>query len=183
PDKKAALSLWLEGSYQSTWATQFCTMFDRIFGDQHWRLRCVSLSALASVLAVLALWLLFDRILGLISLRADTGLSLWQALLLGAAINIIPDYISLYETRWLLKQFERIRNPIGQFLVLIADAVVTGLIIFLGIKAYLWITGTPQISVVEMMALISIYAVFFYSTFLTSIWAWAYCLSSWLSRL
>jgi hypothetical protein len=111
-------------------------MFDGIFGEAHFRPRCILLSALASVLAVLALWFLFDRILG-ISLRAETDLSLTQALLLGAAINIIPDYISLYETRWLLKQFERIRNPIGQLAVLIVDAAVTGLIIFAGIKTYL----------------------------------------------
>lgn len=183
PDKRAHLSLWLQGDYESTWSAQFCAMFDRIFGENHLRPRCILLSAIASVLAVFALWLLFDRILGLISLRADTGLSLTQALLLGAAINVIPDYVSLYETRWLLKQFERIRNPLGQLAVLILDALVTGLIIFAGIKAYLWLTGSPQISVVEMMALFSIYAIFFYSTFLTSIWAWAYCLSSWLSRL
>ena len=183
PDKKAHLSLWLQGDYESTWAQQFGLMFDRIFGEKHHYPRCILISAIASVIAVLALWLLFDRILGLISLRADTGLSLTQALLLGAAINIIPDYISLYETRWLLKQFERITNPVGQLAVLIVDAAVTGLIIYLGIKGYLWITGAPQISVVEMMALFSIYAVFFYSTFLTSIWAWAYCLSSWLSRI
>ncbi len=183
PDKKAHLSRWLQGEYESTWAHQFGLMFDRIFGEKHYHFRCILLSAIASGLAVLALWFLFDRILGLITLRTDTGLSLTQVLLLGAAINLIPDYISLYETRWLLKQFERIRNPLGQLAVLVVDAALTGLIIFLGIKAFLWITGAAQISVVEMMALFSIYAIFFYSTFLTSIWAWAYCVSSWLSRM
>jgi TPR repeat protein len=183
PTKKAVLADWLKGDYDSTWATQFCAIFDRIFGDDHFRPRCIAFSAIASVVAVLALWLLFDRILGLISLRADTGLSLTQALLIGAAINIVPDYISLCQTRLLLKQFERIRNPIGQLAVLIVDSVATGLIIFAGIQAYLWVTGTPTLSAVEIVAVFSFYAVFFYSTFLTSIWAWGFCLSSWLSRL
>ena len=138
---------------------------------------------MASVLAVLALWVLLDPILGLITLRADTGLTLTQALLLGAAINIIPDYLSLYEPRWLLKLFDRFRNSFVHAGLLVIDALVTGLIIFASIQAYLWITGSPPISIIEMMALFSIYSVFFYSTFLTSAWAWAYCLSSWPARL
>jgi hypothetical protein len=182
-DKKANLALWLQGDHESTWPAQFGAMFDSIFGENHLRLRCFILSSLASVAAVFALWLLFDHVLGLISLRADTNLSLGEALLLGAAINIIPDYISLYETRWLLKQFERIRNPFGQLLVLIVDAIITGFIIYLGVMVYLWVTGEEPVSLVEMIALFSLYAVFFYSTFLTSIWAWAYCLSSWVSKL
>lgn len=183
PDKKAHLSLWLQGDYESTWSTQFCAMFDSIFGEKHWRPRCILLSAVASVIAVFVLWLLFDQILGLISLRADTGLSLTQALLLGAAINIIPDYISLYETRWLLKRFEQVRNPLGQLAVLAVDAVVTGTIIFSGVALYLAIVDERPVSLIEMVALFSFYAIFFYSTFVTSLWAWAYCLSSWISRL
>ncbi len=183
PDKKAHLSLWLQGDYNSTWTTQFCAMFDQLFGSKHLGWRCFTRSAIASGIAVFALWLLLDQILGLISLRADTGLSLTQALLLGAAINIIPDYISLFETRWLLQQFERVRHPLGQMAVLLLDAVATGLIIYGGIIAYLWVTGQTPITFIEMIALFSIYAVFFYSTFLTSFWAWAYCISSWIARL
>ncbi len=183
PDKKAHLSLWLQGDYNSTWTTQFCAMFDQLFGAKHLGWRCFTRSAIASFIAVFALWLLLDQILGLISLRADTGLSLTQALLLGAAINIIPDYISLFETRWLLQQFERVRHPLGQMVVLLLDAVATGLIIYGGITAYLWVTGQTPIAFIEMIALFSIYAVFFYSTFLTSFWAWAYCISSWIAWL
>lgn len=188
PDKKAALTLWLEGSYESTWSTQFCDAFDRIFGRNHLRFRCILLSTAFSFVAVIALWLLFDPILGLISLRADTSLHWTKALLLGAAINIIPDYFSLYETRWILKKFERITNPFGQFLALILDAVVSGAIIFIGIMIFIKINGQlqisniPETSLIEMVAVFSVYSVFFYSTFLTSVWAWVYCLSSWLAR-
>ncbi|MEM6681536.1 MAG: tetratricopeptide repeat protein [Pseudomonadota bacterium] len=183
PDRKAHLALWLKGDYDSTWPKEFGAMFDRLFGANHLKLRCMALSALASIVAVFALWLLFDRALSLISLRADTGLSLTQALLIGAAINIVPDYISLYETRWLLKTFERVRHPFGQLAILLVDLLVTGLIIYSGIKLYLLVRGEAQISFVEMAALFSFYAIFFYSTFLTSVWAWAFCLSSWLAKL
>ena len=182
-EKRAHLSLWLQGDYNSTWSQQFGATFDVIFGRQHLRLRCFALSAVASVAAVFVLWILFDQILGLISLRSVTGLGLVEALLLGAAINIIPDYISLYETRLLLKIFEKVTNPIAQLLVLVADALLTGAIIFVGIALFQYATGRDQISLIEMIALFSVYAIFFYSTFMTSIWAWAYCLSSWLARL
>ena len=183
PDRQTHLALWLQGDYESSWAEQFGAMFDRIFGANHMRPRCMALSAIASILAVMGLWALFDPILGVLALRSDAGLNLAQALLLGAAINIIPDYVSLYETRWLLKTFEKVRHPIKQLGILVLDALVTGAIIFAGIKIYLWITGRPSISLVEMAALFSFYAVFFYSTFFTSLWAWAYCLSSWIARL
>ncbi|MEP0648253.1 tetratricopeptide repeat protein [Parvibaculum sp.] len=182
PDKKAVLELWLEGSYNSSWTEQFCAIFDGFFGEKHFGLRCFIRSAISSVLSVFALWVLLDQILGLISVRTDTGLTLLQALVLGATINILPDYLSLYQTRWLLQQFQRVSNPFGQFALLLVDIAVTGLIIFVGIEAYLWFTGQAQIALVEMVALFSLYAVFFYSTFLTSVWAWVYCLSSWFTR-
>lgn len=183
PAKRAALALWLKGNYESTWSVQFCRLFDRLFGEKHFGLRCIFRSAIASLLAVIALWLLFDQVLGLISLRADSGLTLFQALLLGASINLLPDYLSLYQTRWLLQKFESVRHPLGQVGLLIADLGATGFIFFVVVKLYLWITGQSQIAFIEIVAVFSVYAVFFYSTFLTSFWAWAYCASSWLARL
>lgn len=117
--------------------------------------------AAASLMAVLGLWALFDPVLGVLSVRADAGLALTQALILGAAIKIIPDYLSLYETRRLLKTFEKGRHPLKQLAVLALDAVVTGAIIFIGIRIYLWASGQPALSLVEMAALFSFYAVFF----------------------
>ena len=103
PDKKAALSLWLEGSYESTSTRHFCNVFDRFFGEHQFGLRCMLRSAIASIPAVFALWLLFDVVLGLISLRAGRGLPLVQALALGALINILPDYLSLYASSFRLE--------------------------------------------------------------------------------
>ncbi len=183
PDKKALLSLWLQGDYNSTWTTQFCAMFDQVFTKDHLGFRCMLRSALASVLAVCALWWLFDGVLEMIDVRTETELSLAKALLLGIAINIIPDYLSLFQTRWLLNQFRRISNPILQLLLLLLDAVVTGTIIYVWIALYNGITAQPAVSVIEMTVVFSGYAVFFYSTFLTSVWAWIYCASYWVARV
>ena len=182
-ESKDNLTLWLWGEYQSTWAHHFCNLFDAVFGDRHLSWRCFWRSSLASFLAVFLLYVLFAEIIGVLGDRALGDLSLWQALLIGAAVNIIPDYLSLFETRWLLKRFERVRSGIGQMAVLIADAVFTGAIIWIAITAFRLLTGATPLSVVEMLALFSVFSLFFYSTFLTSVWAWIYCLSTWSMRL
>lgn len=182
---KETLTLWLWGEYESTWSQHFCNLFDAVFGAKHLSWRCFIRSALASVLAVLLLYLLFGEVLGVLDPARRTGgdLPIGQALLLGAAINIIPDYLSLFETRWLLKRFERVKSVLGQLGVLVADAVFTGAIIWLAINAFQWATGGRSLAAVEMLALFSVFSLFFYSTFLTSVWAWLFSLSTWFMRL
>jgi hypothetical protein len=67
--------------------------------------------------------------------------------------------------------------------VLVADAIVTGSIIWLAINLYQWSIGAPSLALVEMLALFSVFSLFFYSTFLTSAWAWLFSLSTWFMRL
>lgn len=182
-DAKDTLTLWLMGVNADSWSHHFCNLFDAIFGEKHLSWRCFVRSSIASVLAVLALYLLFAQVLGVLDERMLGELDLWQAILLGAAINIIPDYISLFETRWLLKQFERVTSFPAQLLVLLGDLVLSGAIIWLGVTVFHVARGAAPPGPVEMLALFSIFSVFFYSTFLTSVWAWLYCASSWFMRL
>lgn len=182
-DAKDTLTLWLMGANAASWSHHFCNLFDAIFGEKHLSWRCFVRSSIASVLAVLALYLLFAQVLGVLDERMLGELDLWQAILLGAAINIIPDYISLFETRWLLKQFERVTSFPAQLLVLLGDLVLSGAIIWAGVTVFHVARGAAPPGPVEMLALFSIFSVFFYSTFLTSVWAWLYCASSWFMRL
>jgi hypothetical protein len=182
-EAKENLTLWLWGEYQSTWSHNFCTLFDTVFGKKHLSWRCFVRSAIASVIAVFALYVFFAEVMGAIGGRMPGDLSVWQALLLGAAINVVPDYVSLFETRWLLKRFDQVRSIGGQLLVLLADAIFTGAIIWAGISLYQLIVAKELPSLVEMVVLFSVFSVFFYSTFLTSVWAWIYCLSTWCMRL
>src|SRR5512132_2350140 len=55
---KDNLALWLMGAYDSTWTQHFCKLFDTVFCEKHLSWRCLFRSAIASVLAVLALWAL-----------------------------------------------------------------------------------------------------------------------------
>ncbi|MZH02808.1 MAG: sel1 repeat family protein, partial [Nitrospinae bacterium] len=182
---KDNLTLWLWGEYESSWSQHFCNIFDAVFGDKHLSWRCFIRSAIASVLAVFFLYILLGEVLGLMdqSHRAGDDLSIGKALLFGTAINIIPDYLSLFETRWLLKRFDQVKSFIGQLGVLVADAVVTGSIIWFAINAFRWSMGEPSLAAIEILALFSVFSLFFYSTFLTSVWAWVFCLSTWFMRL
>lgn len=182
---KESLTLWLWGEYDETWSKHFCNLFDAVFGSKHLSWQCFIRSALASVLSVSLIYILFSTVLDVLnpSSRAGSDLPIFQALLLGAIINIIPDYLSLFETRWVLKRFDHIKSFSGQLFILVVDAIATGSIIWLAINVFQWITGGSSLSAVEMLALFSIYSLFFYSTFLTSIWAWLFAITTWFMRL
>ena len=177
-DNKARLSLYLQGDAIGTWAENFCALFDTVFGERHFSLKTFLRSAIASVLAVLALYVLLGPILGHLGTRSGETIPWLQVLAIGAAINILPDYLSLWETRWMLQVFRKVRNPILQFGVLVLDVVISGAIIWGGVTAYRLAVGEAPIPLIEMAAIYSPYAIFFYSTFLTSLLAWIYWITS-----
>jgi len=183
PDSsKASLALWLMGTSENTWAKQFGGFFDGVFGKKHFSLRRIVTSALFSVVSVLVLYVMFTHILGITTVRVDDGMAVEDVLVLGLIINILPDYLSLIETRWLLKRFERVRSFSGQLAVLALDFAFSGAIIWAVINAVRLANGDAYLSPFEMMLAFSMYAVFFYSTFATSVWAWLYCVSTWMVR-
>ncbi len=177
------LALWLMGTAEDRWARQFCLLFDRAFGDRHFSLRCFVRSSIASILAVFALYLLFGPVFGFLEGRTVAGLSLWQALLIGAAVNILPDYLSLLETRWVLQRMDRVRSVFGQAAVLVLDLAFSAAIIWGGITLFRWAMGEAPLTWVEMLAFFSAFSIFFYSSFVTSVWSWLYCLTTWFLRL
>ena len=181
-DAKSKVSKWLIGEYDSTWSRQFCIFFDAIFGEKHLSRKCFFRSCIASIIAVILLYFFLGPLLGLLKQRADSDIPLGQVLLIGMLVNLIPDYISLAETRWLLKAFDKVKTFWGHVLVLLLDAVVTGIIIAPAILIYQHFMGIED-GLIHSIAVFSVMAVFFYSTFLTSVWAWLYCLSTGFVKL
>lgn len=174
------LILWLAGEEPGGWPRQFNAMFDGLFGNQHGSWRCIWRSALASLLFVVLIWLLMGQA-GLLETRAQTVLAFPTLLITGLIVNVVADCLSLLETRWLLGRMEaRWTHPVAQIGVLLLDLVLTGAIIF----GVLWLysqsplhTG-PAFGLAELLTAFSVYAVFFYSTFLTSLWVWGFVLST-----
>jgi len=180
---KSDLSRWLDGFYETTWSTHFCRLFDIVFGERTFSAKRFARSSVASILSVFALYVLFAQVLGVLGARTFGSMPLWQALLIGALVNILPDYFSLIATRWLLERFGKVRSVLGQIAMLIASLIFSGTIILVAIYTYSLVADERPPSPVEIVALFSVYSIFFYSTFLTSIWAWVYCLSGWFVRL
>ncbi len=183
PDKRDALSKWLKGLTVDTWTRQYGVFFDTLFGEDHFSWRCFRRSAYASLISVFLLYITFGPVLGLMQTRVDDDLSIVQLVLLGVVINIIPDYLSLLETRWVIRYLERSQGFVIQLPVMLIDLVVTAIIIWVGIGLFQWARGEDPVSLVEMVAAYSVFSVFFFSTFLTSAWAWVFALSTWMVRL
>lgn len=176
---------WLKGEYKNSWADHFCDMFDSIYGKRHLSVRCFFASAITSILIVAILYVIFGAFLGIIGehSRSLNSISIWQALFLGILLNTVPDFLSLYETRFLLQILRKTNRIWLQILILFVDLFITGFIIYAAINIYQKVNGNSYLSIIQMIGAFDIFSIFFYSTFFTSVWAWTYCLSTWIMRL
>ena len=115
-------------------------------------------------------------------------------------INLIPDYISLVETRIILARMAKSRTLYGCAFWILTDAIITLIIAFCAfvlmaasaMAIFRGVDWGPAIS--DWVALFpsklmiwesyrTIEGWFIYSTFLTSVWLWLYIASSLLIRL
>jgi hypothetical protein len=178
---------------------QFVTMFDRVFGERHWSMKCFLRSCVASVCSVTLAYALC-RSLGF-TLAGEVAANLTPATaaaLLFAALtfNAIPDYLSLLETRWLLGVAQR---RLRTSWILGADILMTSVIFAVFTLAVLLVltftvfkgAGVGDQSdayfagmflglvISDPVVPIAVLA----STFFTSVWLWLYALSVPFSRL
>ena len=86
----------------------FCAIFDALYGAQPWSRRRVTRSTILSVLFVIFSVLLIgfeNTYLGAYS-RNDY----YEVLILFTIINLVADFVSLQETRWVLEQVKGAKN-------------------------------------------------------------------------
>jgi len=185
----------------SSWAESFESLFDAVFTERHLSWACFSRSVLASAIVVSVV------LLGMIGFGtatpyevAMTGLAdSWIAGVLYAfgfviLVNSFVDYISLYQTRWIISRMSGASNTVSHLVYLILDAVLTTGIIVLsvgglqvfalamqgGLDASVWqlIVEMPLflfhvLSAGEEPILIAMFA----STYFTSVWIWLYAIA------
>jgi hypothetical protein len=175
---------------------QFAALFDRVFGERHVSWHCFWRSAVASVVAVWMVTLLWAVPHPPSSFTTGLGL-LFGITVIGVVFNLIPDYLSLLETRFVLARLQLSRRVAGLLLLdLVATTVIglSGYVLFFflalsgtdnTILGYVWNIVTLENNVVlgrsdpyDMPM-----SVFFYSTFLTSVWLWLYAASVFVSRV
>jgi hypothetical protein len=194
----------------------FATRTVRVLGAQL-RLPSFWRSALASFLALVAACVVWFANKGAFSQPPTAGTNLGLLLLLygGATVvtNIIPDYLSLVESRFVLGKMSETRSVLGKLAWLIVDAIATGAIVFgfLWGSAYLLLPLVPEDSLYAVGCLTreavdfdqmldiaiagltfstppgtlnyDVSGVYIFSSFFTSFWVWLYLGSSLLVRL
>ncbi|KIG18274.1 hypothetical protein DB30_01383 [Enhygromyxa salina] len=194
----------------------FRTRSVRVFGAQiqlpsFWR------SALASFLALCAASVVWIANKGGFSQppTSTTNLSLLLLLYGGATVvtNIIPDYLSLVESRFVLGKMSQTRSLLGKLAWLAVDVVATAAIVFCFLwgSAYLLLPLVPEDSLYAVGCLTrdsfdldrmidiaiagltfstppgtinyDVSGIYIFSSFFTSFWVWLYLGSSLLVRL
>ena len=182
---------------------QFTALFDRAFGDKHWSRRRFFRSSVVSVLASVAVLLIglafgfrpsiwasyFDP-----EVRAGLGgwlqLEVAEAvlmyLLVAIVLNVLPDYLSLLESRWAIgllspSQSRTTWLAIGCFDLIATTAISFGFIWFVVVI----FNGNPlgEIEPLTVVRFENMYSPYFYTAFFTSVWLWLYAASVLVSRV
>lgn len=214
-ESRAAVSDWLLqenfAARQSNWPKTFVALFDALFTEKHLSWTCFRRSALTSVLVIT---LLFAGFLGFGLLTAPASLSgvAEIAMLLGVpiAINVVIDYASLFETRWILGLMGESEHSLLHVLYLGVDLVLTGLCVILPVSilqifglgvmtefsvwssAFWYQMFSALINMAELFITFTkaelgeiprVMSVMLFSTMFTSVWVWLYVLSGALLRI
>lgn len=213
-ESRAAVSDWLLqenfAARQSNWPQTFVALFDALFTEKHLSWTCFRRSALTSVLVIT---LLFAGFLGFGLLTPPdslSGLAEITALLgIPIALNVVIDYASLFETRWILGRMGESEHSFVHLLYLVIDLVLTGLCVILPVSilqifglgvmtefsmwssAFWYQMFSALVNMAELFVTFTkaglgeiprVMSVMLFSTMFTSVWVWLYVGSGLLLR-
>ena len=199
PEIKTAISSWLSNLNPerklANWPMTFASVFDDIFGKKHFSWRCFRRSCIASFVSLTIMILLW---LSMQSHVYDPGEILF-CLALGAIVNLIPDYFSLLETRYIIKKISNTSSTIKILGLLAIDIIATvfifvfPLILFSVFEmvdrgrfsfsylfsemAELLVSGFLFEDDDTLFGPFPTFGIWLYTTFFTSVWIWLYVLS------
>jgi hypothetical protein len=191
-ETKKKVSDWLQNLnlvQPSNWPNTFTDLFDRVFTKKHFSLGCFFRSAIASFGAVFIMIMLFC-VVNKEPLVEIFSLDLKASILIVFGLNLFPDYVSLLETRYIIKKMGETQSVSKWFLFLVGDIIISGIIFFLvGFLAINFIALITKLNYISLSGFINYYLesrlsfklkeeVFFYSTYFTSIWILLYFISS-----
>lgn len=189
------------------WPRHFAALFDRVFGSKHLSVRCfvrsciASLGALAVAVIVYAHAAPADWTYVKHAVASGERMAFfwyfapaWKVGVFFAALNLIPDYLSLLETRFVIRRLASVGSMTGQLAWLTLDFAATLAIFLIPVAAFGMLEGMPAFeSARNVLAagMLSpsvpvdgrILAVFLWTTFATSVWVWIYLAAQRLTRL
>lgn len=207
PEARTAVSRWLRNldlaGALPNWPAAFAVVFDRVFGERHFSWRCFSRSCVASYAGVLIVTLIWGvlRPTQFTAFFEDADTSyLFLFPLFTGILNVVPDYCSLLETRYVIRWMSRERSVVRILGFLAIDFAFTLAIAsgawFLMYMGFSFFVGGPDLDVEYMFIVwkeglilsagssedITL-GIFLYSTFFTSVWVWLYALSGLIVKL
>jgi len=204
PEARRAISRWLRNldstSAFANWPASFATLFDRIFGERHLSARCFWRScaaSFASVVVITTLWMAVRPHQFARFIQNSNYIFLMLIFVSACALNLIPDYLSLLETRYFIRFMSRThsltRIAAFLFLGLVISAVIISIAFLYWGMPFVYRPGHPVFEsflgmLSHLITLSSVsegipsFGICFYSTFSTSVWLWLYALSTLLVR-
>ena len=213
PDAKRKVADWIKSfAAKSVLQTAvesprwFVEAFDRIFGDRHLTRRCFLRSCVASILAVFVMtfvWAVLDPASWQRFLSDEGVWILFFILFFALILNLVPDYLSLLETRWILRRVAQ-AGVKKLIMLLVLDVIITGGIFVCGVGIISilidYSEGYPTVVVefvdymLEFLSASILFriqggelqltpGIFFYSTYFTSIWFYLFVASSIATKL
>jgi hypothetical protein len=182
------LQLKMEDHF-TNWANTFSEAFDNIFGARHFSWRCFYRSAIASLIAVIVVTLFWGyiRTEEFLSFVGDSDFfeDLFFIFLVTAILNMLPDYISLLESRYIISFLRKSHSVFKHIALIFADLILTSLI---GFIAFGILSTALDENIINYFLSFVLplsaekdgdpsLGIWFYSTFFTSVWIWIYILS------
>jgi len=195
-DLKKAVSSWLKNTHvpnRPKWPAIFALLFDRVFGTRHWSFSCFLRSSLASVIAVTIMTFVWGAIRpeDFFS-RFESGSDFFVIFIMAGMFNLIPDYISLLESRYVIKLLGKRPSTFKLLSFLIIDFFLTAIIAASPILFIMVSTGSidEAIGTIKQGVLFDTYVdhnisfgIVIYATFFTSIWVWLYVISGFFFKI
>ena len=165
----------------------FARLFDATFGPNPWSTTFLYRSVRISIVA-------FAIMLAVYFTKNDVSFDYirthaYNILLLGLLVNLIPDYISLVESRFIFRCM-RDKTRMGVVLLLLLDFVATSVIISLSFLVLIGYYRGDYFSAIGAMpnvlwkgvTLTKPEGVAIYTTYISSVWVWLYLISVLLVR-
>lgn len=217
PDTKKASAQWLKNldlpEELPNWPAIFAETFDSVFTRKHLSWGCFWRSCVASVVAVAIVTLTVAAVGGRSFFREEILESFGGAgrttfflfALFTLTYNLLPDYLSLFETRLVIGWIGKSNAGLRTLALLLFDVAATALIFFV-----VGLVVMTNLVAIIMSIFISTdvgtltkmteafwnglrfsgstpkaagLGIFIYSTFFTSVWVWLYALSGFLIKL
>jgi hypothetical protein len=190
---KLEIAVWLVGMKQigpkvEPWPDTFAKIFDRVFGKRHLSWKCLIRSCLASYsVAIIAIGIVVSSSLhAIVTHNREAPASVLLRLIprfvfLALFGNVLPDYISLLETRFALSLMNRFISAWLWMVIIVADLIITTLIAVVGSAVLLFGTD-PSGELIADVGYSSLFLLWILPAFFTSIWIWLYAGSGFILK-